>query len=221
MWLSRTRHLLSAYANHAAVPDMDMAYVFILGGPGAGKGTQCKLLVKEFGFQHLSAGELLRNFIARGGPQAEHLSDIINNQGKIVPAHVTVRLLMEAMQQSEGPACLIDGFPRNMENLQAWEAAVPRSCESVLNYSAPEGVLCQRLLNRAGAGRSDDNMQTIQRRLQTFEEATKPVLSHFQAIGKVHTINAAAGVDEVYQATRQHFIKLLDNSSPARGQPAG
>lgn len=64
-----------------------MAYVFVLGGPGAGKGTQCSLLAKEFNFQHLSAGSLLREFIAQGGPEADELAHMINNQGKIVPAH--------------------------------------------------------------------------------------------------------------------------------------
>lgn len=88
MRLQRAWRLFPTAAYHAAATEMNMAYVFILGGPGAGKGTQCSLLVEEFGFHHLSAGQLLRKFMARGGPEATRLSHMINSQGKIVPAHV-------------------------------------------------------------------------------------------------------------------------------------
>lgn len=188
MWVKQALRFQPAAAYHAAASQANMAYVFVLGGPGAGKGTQCSLLVKEFGFHHLSAGDLLRKFIAQGGPEAAQLAHIINNQGKIVPAHarphicprydidtlcaflrpccmqITVRLLVEAMQRSEARLCLIDGFPRNLENLQAWEAAVPNGCHFVLNYAAPMEVLERRLLSRADGSRSDDTIQTIRRR---------------------------------------------------------
>lgn len=77
---------------------------------------------------------------------------------------ITVRLLVEAMQQSEARLCLIDGFPRNLENLQAWEAEVPNRCQFVLNYAAPMEVLERRLLSRADGSRNDDTIQTIRRR---------------------------------------------------------
>lgn len=77
---------------------------------------------------------------------------------------ITVRLLMEAMQQSPSQLCLIDGFPRNTDNVQAWDRAAPSSCQFVLNFAAPLDILQKRLLSRADGSRSDDNEQTIHKR---------------------------------------------------------
>ena len=74
--------------------------LFILGGPGAGKGTQCALLAAEYGFVHLSAGDLLREERLRGGPQAELIETTIR-EGKIVPVEITVRLIKAAMDASK------------------------------------------------------------------------------------------------------------------------
>ncbi len=74
--------------------------LFVLGGPGAGKGTQCALLASEYGFVHLSAGDLLREERLRGGPQAELIENTIR-EGKIVPVEITVRLIKAAMDASE------------------------------------------------------------------------------------------------------------------------
>lgn len=74
--------------------------LFVLGGPGAGKGTQCALLASEYGFVHLSAGDLLREERLRGGPQAELIESTIR-EGKIVPVEITVRLIKAAMDASE------------------------------------------------------------------------------------------------------------------------
>lgn len=105
-----------------------MAYqptvVFVLGGPGAGKGTQCTNIVKNYGFVHLSAGDLLREEMATpGSPYGKMIDEIIKN-GQIVPSHVTVGLLNNAMDKSSTKRFLIDGFPRNFENNAAFEKDV-------------------------------------------------------------------------------------------------
>jgi UMP-CMP kinase len=85
--------------------------VFVLGGPGSGKGTNCARIVEEFGYVHLSAGDLLRAERASGSELADMINTYIN-EGKIVPAEVTVSLLKAAMEKSESKSFLIDGFPR-------------------------------------------------------------------------------------------------------------
>ena len=96
--------------------------VFILGGPGAGKGTQCGKLVEDFrGVKHLSAGDLLRAERSSGSEQGEMI-DRYMAEGKIIPVEVTARLLKEAIDKdkSEVALFLIDGFPRNADNLECW-----------------------------------------------------------------------------------------------------
>lgn len=135
--------------------------LFVLGGPGAGKGTQCAKLVEEFGYVHLSAGDLLREERASGSPDAELIESFIR-EGKIVPVsglsrqlagvvavarcccskllllphhpvpaclvhlqvEITVKLLKKAMTKSGGSKFLIDGFPRNHDNLDGWHRVV-------------------------------------------------------------------------------------------------
>lgn len=96
--------------------------VFVLGGPGAGKGTQCNNIVQKYGYVHLSAGDLLREERTKPNSEFGELieSHILN--GTIVPVEITCSLLDRAMQNSENPhkKFMIDGFPRNEDNLQGW-----------------------------------------------------------------------------------------------------
>lgn len=94
-----------------------------MGGPGSGKGTQCARIVAEFGFVHLSAGDLLREEQASGSKHGEMIANMIKN-GQIVPSEVTVGLLKNAIAKHPGKKFLVDGFPRNHENNSAWEVQV-------------------------------------------------------------------------------------------------
>eukprot|EP00965_Chrysotila_dentata_P154833 5116566-Pleurochrysis_carterae.AAC.1 len=96
---------------------------FVLGGPGAGKGTQCAKIVEEFGYVHLSAGDLLRAERKSGSAQAELIESYIT-EGKIVPVEITVKLLLAAIKKDGGKRFLVDGFPRNTNNLSGWQLAV-------------------------------------------------------------------------------------------------
>jgi UMP-CMP kinase len=95
--------------------------VFILGGPGSGKGTQSELLRDRHNFVHLSAGDLLRTERKNKDSQDGALIEKCIVEGKIVPSQITVKLLGNAMtKEKERNRFLIDGFPRNQENLQNW-----------------------------------------------------------------------------------------------------
>ena len=96
-----------------------MKVVFVLGGPGSGKGTNCAKLVETFGYVHLSAGDLLREERQSGSDLAEMINTFIA-EGKIVPAEITVRLLRNAMEKSGAGKFLVDGFPRDLQNLACW-----------------------------------------------------------------------------------------------------
>merc|ERR1712013_798913 len=92
----------------------------VLGGPGAGKGTQCAKIVEQFGHVHLSAGDLLRAERASPGSQYGELIEHHITNGTIVPVEITCSLLERAMTESDKNNFLIDGFPRNEDNLQGW-----------------------------------------------------------------------------------------------------
>jgi UMP-CMP kinase len=180
--------------------------VFVLGGPGSGKGTQCAKLVEEFGIVHLSAGDLLRAHMKSGSPDGNMVADMIKD-GKIVPSHVTNGLLENAMTNSGRDKFLIDGFPRNDENRAAFEADTGEEPAFVLFFSCPEEVMEKRLLGR-NEGRTDDNIETIRKRFKVFVDSTMPIIEHYKGRGKVREIDATRSPDEVYQDVRPLFVDL-------------
>mmetsp|Transcript_43378 Transcript_43378/g.63741 ORF Transcript_43378/g.63741 Transcript_43378/m.63741 type:complete len:193 (+) Transcript_43378:71-649(+) len=177
--------------------------VFVLGGPGAGKGTQCANIVKEFGWCHLSAGDLLRAERATGSPDAELINTYIK-EGKIVPVEITVKLLLAAMQKSETEKFLIDGFPRSLNNYEGWVNVVGDQADVAfcLVYECGEAELERRLLDRGkSSGRDDDNIEAIKKRFKTFVDETSPVIDIFKQNGKFKNINSEKCVEEVWKET--------------------
>lgn len=189
--------------------------VFVLGGPGAGKGTQCAKIVDEFGFVHLSAGDLLRAEKASGSSLADMINNYIN-EGKIVPAEVTVRLLKQAMEKhSQGPSkCtkfLVDGFPRDPQNLQCWEDEMTpiADVKFLLFLDCPQDIMIDRLLERGKtSGRSDDTRETIKKRFVTYENSTRPIINKFDSMNKVRKVDSNQPVDKVFSLVSEHFKNL-------------
>lgn len=192
--------------------------IFVLGGPGAGKGTQCERLVSKYGFVHLSAGELLRK-ARESGTEEGKLIDEYLVQGKIVPVRISLSLLraeMEAARDRAGSThFLIDGFPRNFDNVQGWEELMQEvaDVEAVLAIDCPEDVLIERLLKRGEtSGRTDDNVETIRKRFHTYNEATRPVIAYYQ--GKptiaVHQIPGQLDRQEVFAKIEAAVDPLIE-----------
>ncbi|KAK3609061.1 hypothetical protein CHS0354_011326 [Potamilus streckersoni] len=186
--------------------------VFVLGGPGAGKGTQCEKIVKHFGFVHLSAGDLLREERQRPGSQyGEEIETHIRN-GTIVPVQITCSLLRRAMEESGKNNFLIDGFPRNKDNLDGWNKAMTgvAGVRLVLFFNCSEEVCISRCLSRgeAGSGRSDDNIQSLTKRIQTYHNSTMPIIDHYRGLNLVREIHGEKSPDEVFEDVKQVFAEL-------------
>ncbi|CAK5279553.1 unnamed protein product [Mycena citricolor] len=195
--------------------------IFVLGGPGAGKGTQCSKLVQEFGFCHLSAGDLLRAEQHREGSEFGQLIQTCIKEGSIVPMEVTVKLLQNAMQAALAEArtgegwingkgrFLIDGFPRKMDQAVKFEEDVCPAT-AVLFFSTTEEVMLERLLERGKtSGREDDNAESIKKRFRTYTETTMPVIKHYEALGKVAEIDSSPAVDVVYTRAQSAVTNIL------------
>ena len=181
--------------------------VFVLGGPGSGKGTNCIKIKEKFSYEHLSAGDLLRAERESGSEMAEMINTYIK-EGKIVPAEVTVGLLRKAMEVSGKEKFLVDGFPRDLQNLEAWDKTMNDISEVrfLLFLDCPNEVVVQRLLERGKtSGRNDDNIETIQKRLVTYENQTRPIIEHFRQLGKVREVNSNQAEEAVFAEVSSHF----------------
>ena len=188
--------------------------LFVLGGPGAGKGTQCANLVRDYKFTHLSAGDLLRAEQDRPDSEFGQLIKDYIKDGKIVPMEVTVQLLENAMtdvvkKQDGKGKFLIDGFPRKMDQALKFEETVVPS-KFVLFFDCPEEEMQKRLLKRGKtSGRSDDNEESIKKRFKVFVETSMPVVDYFEKQGRVVKVQATKGPDEVYKETREKLEARL------------
>ncbi|KAK4541590.1 bifunctional uridylate/adenylate kinase [Oleoguttula mirabilis] len=185
--------------------------IFVLGGPGSGKGTQCANLVRDYGFKHLSAGDLLREEQDREGSEFGDMIKTYIKEGEIVPMEVTIQLLENAMnatiEDNGNRKFLIDGFPRKMDQAIAFEEKVVPS-KFTLFTDCPEAAMRERLLNRGKtSGRADDNEESIKKRFRTFVETSMPVVQKFEKEGRVVKVDATKAPDEVYQDVRKQFSR--------------
>lgn len=180
--------------------------VFVLGGPGAGKGTQCSKIVESYNYTHLSAGDLLRAERAREGSECGQLIDNYIKEGKIVPVEITISLLRKAMEETMEKdekkfRFLIDGFPRNEDNLQGWNKDMDGKADVkfVLFFDCGDEVCIDRCLERGkSSGRTDDNRESLEKRIQTYLQSTRPIIEQYEEHGKVRTVDASRSVDEVF-----------------------
>ncbi|XP_019733381.1 UMP-CMP kinase isoform X1 [Hippocampus comes] len=179
--------------------------VFVLGGPGAGKGTQCAKIVESYNYTHLSAGDLLRAERAREGSEFGVLIANFIKEGKIVPVEITINLLRMAMEETmkkdeQKFRFLIDGFPRNEDNLQGWNKVMDGKADVkfVLFFDCSNEVCIKRCLERGkSSGRTDDNRESLEKRIQTYLQSTRPIIELYEKQGKVRCVDASHSVAEV------------------------
>eukprot|EP00933_Yihiella_yeosuensis_P064635 TRINITY_DN68080_c0_g1_i1.p1 TRINITY_DN68080_c0_g1~~TRINITY_DN68080_c0_g1_i1.p1 ORF type:complete len:345 (-),score=84.44 TRINITY_DN68080_c0_g1_i1:128-1093(-) len=193
--------------------------VFVLGGPGAGKGTQCANIVERCaGWHHISAGDCLR--AERNNPDSKDgqlINDIIK-EGKIVPVAITVKLLIAAMEAAEGKTkFLIDGFPRNLDNVTGWRENVGSKARvaGVLFFEASEEEMEKRLLKRGEtSGRSDDNADAIKKRFKTYMDETAPIVDSYRKKKLVYSVNGMREVEEVWADVKKVVTDIENGVRP-------
>ncbi len=190
--------------------------VFVLGGPGAGKGTMCELAESQLGWVHLSTGDLLRAELEAGGPSATTINEYMT-AGKLVPNEITVTLLKSAMERISRTTgktnFLLDGFPRSLDNLEAWYEIFGRHADlpRMLYFECPYAVLEKRILGRARySGRSDDNVESIKLRFDTFKTQTLPIVELFKSKNKCTEVDTSQTRQAVYDIVVSNLAEYTD-----------
>ncbi|MCO8121260.1 nucleoside monophosphate kinase [Stieleria sp. TO1_6] len=196
--------------------------VFVLGGPGAGKGTMCELAESQLGWTHLSTGDLLRTARDAGGPTGAAIDEILA-AGKLVPNEITVTLLSNAMENVTRTTgknnFLLDGFPRSLDNLEGWYAIFGREAElpKMLYFECPYPVLESRILGRAKyTGRTDDNPQSLKLRFDTFKAETLPTIERFKSQNKCVEIDTSQDRQSVYSLVQRSLAEYTDKNFAAK-----
>lgn len=173
---------------------------------------------------HLSAGQLLREEAQKKGtsPHAALIEECLV-EGKIVPVEISLTLLQNAMREAHGKSLifLIDGFPRNFDNLEGWTQCMAGVADvwGALYYQCPLSVLEQRVMARSkDSGRSDDNLESLRRRFKTFEDETVPVINTLRLVEKdnksllkVLDIAGDQSLEQVWEDTQKSLNSFVVN----------
>jgi len=151
--------------------------LWIMGGPGSGKGTQCERITMKFAFTHISSGDLLRAEVMSGTKRGTQLYKLMAS-GESVPNEIVDDILAEAMvRKADSKGFLIDGFPIDIEQADAFvrDIAAPAA---VIFFEANDSVLKQRLMAR---NNFDDTEESIAKRVANFNANTRPIAEKFAA----------------------------------------
>jgi adenylate kinase len=201
-----------------------------LGPPGAGKGTQAKLLSQRMGFLHLSTGDLLREAVKNQTPLGKKAKEYMD-RGELVPDELIVQLIEETMPKDGN--VILDGFPRTVNQALALEEMLRVKGEKiskVLFFDVPDEVIIDRLSGRrvcskCGAvyhvkynppkvegvcdlcggtlvQRDDDKEEVVRKRLEVYRKQTQPLIEFYHERGIIYKLDAGKGVEELFEEVK-------------------
>jgi adenylate kinase len=202
--------------------------IVLIGAPGAGKGTQARLLAERKGIPQISTGEMFRE-MKKADTDLAHEVQAIMAAGKLVSDELTYKIVRERTAKEAG-TYLLDGYPRTavqagqLEELAreqgreiiAIELAIPREelmrrltgrrscpvCGEIYNvYSKPPKVdgRCDDHPEAELDRRADDNEESVANRLAAFGKDTEPLLGHYRGSGRLSTVSGEGDVEEIYR----------------------
>ena len=180
-----------------------MKNIVIFGAPGAGKGTQSDKLIEKYGLGHISTGDVLRNEIKNGTELGQTAKGYIDN-GQLIPDDLMVSILASVYDGfgKEHAGVIFDGFPRTIPQAEALKKMLAErghQIDAMIELSVPEDELMARLLNRGKlTGRSDDNEETIKKRLEVYHNQTAPLIEWYENEGIHHHVEGLGTVDEIF-----------------------
>ncbi|AXR60377.1 adenylate kinase [Leptospira mayottensis] len=178
-----------------------MKNIIFMGPPGAGKGTQAKILCARLSIPQISTGDILREAVKNQTPMGVEAKRYMD-AGDLVPDSVVIGIIKDRIREADCKnGFLLDGFPRTVEQADALDALLKnegKSIDKAINLEVPDGELLKRLLGRAEIeGRADDNEATIKNRLDNYNKKTLPLLDFYAAQKKLSQVNGVGTLEEV------------------------
>lgn len=182
-----------------------MLNIVIFGAPGSGKGTQSENLIKHYELFHISTGDVLRDHIKRGTELGKTAKQYID-QGQLIPDELMIGILAQVIDDNKEAAqngVIFDGFPRTIPQAEALETLLNErgtSVSAVVGLEVPEQELIDRLVKRGQmSGRSDDNEETIKKRLNVYHNQTSPLQAFYQEKGLYKAIKGTGTIDGIFE----------------------
>jgi adenylate kinase len=184
--------------------------LILFGPPGAGKGTQAKVLQDERGLIQLSTGDMLRAAVAQGTELGKK-SKAIMDRGDLVPDDLVIGIIAERLDKPDtAKGVIFDGFPRTVAQAKALDimlAGRGRKIDAVIELKVDDEAMVGRMESRVrenpGSVRADDNPETLRKRLGVYRQNTAPLLDFYRGQGKLVTVDGMASIAEVSAAIKR------------------
>ena len=192
-----------------------MLHLILFGPPGAGKGTQSKLLISKYNLIHLSTGDMLRSHLTAQTELGKEAAHYIH-QGLLVPDQVVINMIIEQIETNhEAKGFIYDGFPRTIAQAAQLDQLLSQHNQQIglmIALELPDSMIHERMRHRAQIeGRTDDaDDHVIATRIATYHQNTAPLLDYYSAQNKCYRVNGALSIGEVNQASCQlidHFLQ--------------
>lgn len=207
--------VVSEQAAKSTTHNKTMRNVVIFGAPGSGKGTQSERIINRYGFHHISTGDVLRSHIKRG-TELGTIADGYISKGQLIPDDLMVKILADVLDNEVAPEAtgvIFDGFPRTVPQAEALEKMLAergRKVDVVVGLETDDEELTQRLLKRGlESGRSDDNIETIRKRLDVYHTQTSPLRDYYNARGSYRRIEGKGHPDSIFEDIAKHIDAIL------------
>ena len=189
-----------------------MKNIVIFGAPGAGKSTKSDKMIEKYGLNHITTGDVLRSEIKNGTELGKTAKGYIDN-GQLIPDELMIDILASVYDSfgKEHKGVIFDGFPRTIPQAEALKKMLAERGHKVaamIELHVPEDELMQRLLLRGQqSGISDDNEETIKKRLDVYHNQTSPLIDWYENEGIHHQINGLGELDRIFD----DICKVIDN----------
>ena len=189
--------------------------IVLFGPPGAGKGTQAKLICEKYFLNHLSTGDLLRKESSKETSLGIQIKNTIND-GKLVSNETTIELIKQFIDENKNnkKGFLFDGFPRNKKQAELLDhlmVSINEKILCVILLNVNEDVLKERIMNRSTTeGRSDDNLETLSKRLYTYSSETEPLIEYYSSQNLVRKVLGTGAISDINQGISSHIEASLN-----------
>ena len=183
-----------------------MLNIALFGPPGAGKGTQSEKLVKKYNLLYISTGDILRKEIASGSELGKRINEI-TSQGHLVSDELIMKIIHKTIEENPHVnGILFDGFPRTINQAGALKEMLAERgarVDAVVGLEVDEDELIDRLIKRGKeSGRSDDNLETIKKRLQVYHSQTQPLRDYYMKEGTYLPIKGVGTVEGIFESIK-------------------
>ena len=192
-----------------------MKNIVIFGAPGSGKGTQSELIINEYGLEHISTGDVLREEIKNETELGKTAKTFID-KGQLIPDELIIDILAHVYDAfgKEHKGVIFDRFPRTIPQAEALKKMLGERghrIAAMIELDVPEDILMDRLIKRGQqSGRSDDNEETIKKRLGVYHNQTAPLIEWYQKEGLHHHVKGFGELQEIFADIKQVIDGLAE-----------